>query len=140
MDMRAINPAVIAEYRRSRGRLSGDMAALPVLLLTTTGRRTGERHTTPLGYVEDDGRYVVAASAGGAPSDPDWYRNLVASPRVTVEAGPDAWAAVATVADGPDRVHLFDRLAATLPGMADYAATAGREIPVVVLTRGEADG
>jgi deazaflavin-dependent oxidoreductase (nitroreductase family) len=140
MDMRAINPGVITEYRRSGGRLSGERAGLPVLLLTTTGRRTGEPHTTPLGYVEDEGRHVVAASAGGAPSDPDWYRNLVASPRVSIEVGAGAWAAVATIAVEPDRQHLFDRLASTLPGMSDYATAAGREIPVVVLSRERAGG
>jgi deazaflavin-dependent oxidoreductase (nitroreductase family) len=134
MDMTAINPGVIAEYRRTGGTLSGDLAALPVLLLTTTGRRSGRAHTTPLGYITDGERFVVAASAGGSPSDPDWYRNLTASPSVTVEVGADRYAAHAAVATGTDHDRLLGRLAATLPGMADYAATVARRIPVVVLT------
>ena len=134
MDMKALNPAVIDEYRRTGGRLSGDLAGLPVLLLTTTGRRTSRPITNPLGYVEDAGRFVVAASAGGAPSDPDWYRNLMAAPSVTVEVGTTRRRAEATIANGSDRERLFSRLAEALPGMADYAATAGREIPVVILT------
>lgn len=137
MDMSAINPEVIDEYRRTGGVLSGEMAGLPVLLLTTTGRRSGESRTTPLGYIEDRGRFVVGAAAGGAPSDPDWYHNLVAYPSVTVEVGWDAHAAEATVTTGPERDRLFERLASTLPGMRDHGATVEREIPVVVLTPGE---
>jgi deazaflavin-dependent oxidoreductase (nitroreductase family) len=134
MDLKSINPAVIEEYRRSGGSLTGPMAGLPVLLLTTTGRRSGGSHTVPLGYVQDGAGFVVAASAGGAPADPDWYRNLSASPTVAVEVGADRYRAHARRATGPDRDRLFDRLAATLPGLADYAVSAGREIPVVVLT------
>jgi len=140
MDMRTINPMVIAEYRRSGGALSGDMAGLPVLLVTTTGRRSGKPHTTPLGYIEDDNRFVVAASAGGAPSDPDWYRNLVASSSVTVEVGSYTYAAEATITTGAERDRLFDRLASTLPGMADHANTSGRVIPVAVLIPRRTEG
>lgn len=134
------NPAIIDEYRRSGGTLSGVLAGLPVLLLTTTGRTSGRPHTTPLGYVSDGVRLVVAASAAGAPEDPDWYRNLVASPTVTVEVGTDTFTAEAAVATGTDRDRYFDQLAAALPPLAGYAAGAGREIPVVVLTPALARG
>jgi deazaflavin-dependent oxidoreductase (nitroreductase family) len=132
--MTAINTSVIEQYRRNGGRLSGPMADLPVLLLTTTGRRSGRPHTTPLGYVTDGARFVVAASAGGAAADPNWYHNLLAVPSVTIEVGPDTHTAQASIARGAYRDRLFDRLAATLPGMSDYAARRTREIPVVVLT------
>jgi len=138
--MKAINVGVIEEYRRSGGSLSGDLAELPVLLLTTRGRRTGAAHVTPLGYIEDGDGYVVVGSAGGAPSDPDWCRNLVATPAVTVEVGAAAYPARATVAAGPERQRLFDRLEAALPGMAKYAEASGRQVPVVVLTPERSDG
>jgi deazaflavin-dependent oxidoreductase (nitroreductase family) len=140
MDMKAINPGVIEEYRRTGGRLSGELGAMPVLLLTTTGRRSGTAHTTPLGYVEDGARFVVAASAAGSAVDPDWYRNLVASPSVTVEVGADSRTVRATVARGAERDRLFERLTATLPGMAQYAAASGREVPVVVLNPEQTNG
>jgi deazaflavin-dependent oxidoreductase (nitroreductase family) len=133
MDMRAINPTVIEEYRRTGGRLGGELAELPVLLLTTVGGRTGRPHTTPLGYVEDAGCYVVAASAGGSPRHPDWYRNLVVEPTVTVEIDGATHVADARVALGADRSRLFARLAGALPGMEDYAVAVEREIPVVIL-------
>lgn len=134
MDMTTINPGVVEEYRRGGGRLSGELASLPVLLLTTTGRRSGRPHTTPLGYITDGPRFVVAASAGGAPSDPDWYRNFVATPSATIEVGSRTHSVDATVVAGNYRAGLFDRLARTLTGMASYAANVLREIPVVVLT------
>ena len=110
------------------------MADLPVLLLTTTGRRTGAAHTSPLGFVRDGRRLVVAAANGGRPVVPDWYRNLVATDTVTVEVGSRIRRAVAaTVTDG-ERPRLWAQLAATLPGLTDYAVSAGREIPVVALT------
>jgi len=139
-DIREINPAAIAQYRASGDVLSGPMEGFPVLPLTTTGRRSGRPHTTPLGFVEHGGRLVVAASAGGAATDPDWYRNLVASPVVIVEVGASTWAGVAEVVVGTERTRLFERLAAALPGMAEYATSAGRAIAVVALSPTEASG
>lgn len=134
MDMKDINPHVIADFRANGGQLSGDMTGLPVLLLTTIGRRSGAEHTTPLGYIEHGGAYVVAASAGGAPSNPDWYHNLVADPTASIEVGTREHQAIARTATSDLRAELFDALATSLPGLADYARSAGREIPVVVLT------
>lgn len=134
-DMRTINPTVIAEYRHSGGTLTGSLAGLPVLLLTTTGRRSGRPHTTPLGYIADGDRFVVAASAGGARTDPDWYRNLLAMPAVTVELGTVTWPGTAEPVAGAGRGRLFGILAARLPGMAEYATAAGRPIPIVTLTK-----
>lgn len=139
-DMRAINTAVIDEFRRSGGALSGKMAGRPILLLTTTGRTSGTPHTTPLVFVDDGGRRVVVASNGGARTEPDWYRNLLASPNATVEVGTITIDAVASVTAGTERARLFDQLTATFPEIADYVTSAGREIPVVVLAKAHEDG
>jgi deazaflavin-dependent oxidoreductase (nitroreductase family) len=135
VDMREVNTAVIAEYRANAGRLSGLMEGQPVLLLTTTGRRTGRPHTTPLGYTVQDGRLVVAASNGGAPTDPHWYGNLVAAPQVGVELLAERFDATAVVLEGDERDEMFAHHACVLPGVADYARVAGRVIPLVALHR-----
>lgn len=133
--MREINPSVIAEYRATGGKLSGPMAGLPVLLLTTTGRRSGKSHVTPLGFATDGDRLIVAAANGGAASDPHWFRNLVTAPEVVVELGAERFNATAVVVAGHDRNRLFEQLASALPGMAEYPQTSGRTIPVIALTR-----
>jgi deazaflavin-dependent oxidoreductase (nitroreductase family) len=133
-DMKAINPAIIDEYRRTSGKLSGVFDGVPVLLLTTTGRRSGTPHTTPLGYIEDDGGFVVVASAGGAAADPDWYRNLAETGSATIQVGAEQSRVSPTVALGPERQRLFDRLAEALPPLAGYVQIARRTIPVVILT------
>ena len=134
-DMREINPSVIAEYRATGGKLSGPMAGLPVLLLTTSGRRTGDSHTTPLGFTTDGHRLIVAASNGAAASDPHWFRNLLAAPEVRVELGAERFGATAVVVEDRDRDRLFEQLASALPGMAEYPRISGRIIPVIALTR-----
>lgn len=135
MDIRDVNAGVIEEYRATGGQLSGLMSGLPVLLLTTTGRRTGRAHTTPLGYTVQGGRLVVAASNGGAATDPDWLVNLVAAPAVGVELHDQRFDATAAVVRGEDRDEMFAHHACVLPGMSDYARVAGRVIPVVALDR-----
>lgn len=134
-DMREINPSVISEYRATGGRLSGPMAGLPVLLLTTVGSRSGNSHTTPLGFAIDGDRLIVAASNGGAASDPHWFRNLVAAPEVSVELGAERFNATAMVVEGHERARLFEQLGSALPGTAGYARTSGRTIPVIALIR-----
>lgn len=112
-----------------------------LLLLTTTGARSGKRHTTPLGYVRDErGRPLVTGSAGGAPRHPDWYHNLLAHPVVEVELGAETFPAVAVPAEGADRDRLFALVVRAAPGYADYEAKAGRQLPVVALERIEAEG
>src|SRR5204862_7843986 len=129
------NQRVIAEFRASRGTPSGPAGGRPLLLLTTTGARTGQRHTTPLVYLDDGERLLVFASKGGAPAHPDWYDNLVANPRVTVEVGQETYEAEASVLSGAERDRLFARQVAVMPNFGEYQQKTRRTIPVVALTR-----
>ena len=107
----------------------------PILILTTTGRRSGEERVKPLIFGEDDGRYVVVASKGGAKHHPDWYLNLQADPDVHVQVKADRFAARARTAEGEERVRLWERMAEIWPAYDDYRQKTDREIPVVVLER-----
>ncbi|HEY3683795.1 MAG TPA: nitroreductase/quinone reductase family protein [Streptosporangiaceae bacterium] len=127
------NQAVIDEFRANSGRVGGYFAEGRLLLLTTTGRRTGARHTTPVAYLPDGGRVLVIASAGGAPRHPAWFHNLVAHPRVTVEDGVFTYPATAAVLEGAERHTLFARAAEADPGWAAYEEKSGRLLPVVAL-------
>jgi deazaflavin-dependent oxidoreductase (nitroreductase family) len=129
------NQAIIAEFRANGGRVGGRFADRQMLLLTTTGARSGLPRTSPLVYTTDGERMVIIASKGGAPTNPDWYHNLLANPRVTVERGVERFTAHATVAEGAERDRLFDQMAAGLPGFAEYQRNTARRIPVVVLER-----
>lgn len=129
------NEKLIAEFRANGGQVTGIFAGRPLLLLTTTGRKSGAPRTMPLVYSTDGDRLVVIASKGGAPTNPDWYYNLVANPEVTVELGAETFQARATVAEGAERERLYDQQAATMPAFAEYKQKTTREIPVVVLER-----
>jgi deazaflavin-dependent oxidoreductase (nitroreductase family) len=107
---------------------------VPTLLLTTTGRRTGQKFFFPLIYGRQGKGYVVIASKGGAPEHPGWYRNLVADPKVSMQVGSEQIRATARTASGTERAQLWKQLAEIYPPYDDYQAKAGaREIPVVVL-------
>lgn len=132
------NEQVIREFRANKGRvghLGGFLEDFPVLLLTTTGARSGRPHTTPLGYVEDGGRLVVFASAAGSPSNPAWYHNLVAHPEVRVEVGEESFGAVAVVAEGAERERLWALAVASDPALDGYRAKMDRRIPMIALER-----
>ncbi len=130
------NVAVIAEFRANGGVVGGRYAGRPMMLLTTTGAKSGQERITPLNYSADGTRIVVIASRGGAPTHPDWYRNLVANPEVTVEVGTERYRARARTAREPERTRLFDRQAALMPFFDEYRQqVTAREIPVVVLER-----
>src|SRR5271165_7127659 len=101
------NQTVIAEFRSSGGKISGNFEGAPVLLLTTTGAKTGRKHTTPTMYLVDGDRLAVFASKAGAPTNPDWYHNLVANPRATVEVGTEVFDVDAEVANPEKRDHLY---------------------------------
>jgi deazaflavin-dependent oxidoreductase (nitroreductase family) len=131
-DMKAHNRNVIAEFRARGGVEDGR----PLLLLTTTGRRTGEPRTTPMMFIPDGDRLLVIASNAGAAKDPDWYRNLVEHPAVTVEVTGDTYPATAVVPRGAERDRLFAEVMARYPFFADHQAKVSRSIPVVVLVRG----
>ncbi|MET9384649.1 nitroreductase/quinone reductase family protein [Streptomyces sp. NPDC002928] len=128
------NQHVIDEFRANNGRVGGCFEGARLLLLTTTGDRTGTPHTTPLGYLPDGGdRVLVIASAGGSPRHPHWFRNLLARPRATVESGAFTYEARAVVLEGEERDHAFARAVEADPGWAAYQEKAGRIIPVVAL-------
>ncbi|MGK5440628.1 nitroreductase/quinone reductase family protein [Micromonospora sp. URMC 105] len=127
------NTPIIEEFRANAGRVGGWFEGARLLLLTTTGARTGAEHTTPLGYLPDGDRVLVIASAGGAPRHPQWFRNLVADPLVTVEDGVFTYRARAEVLTDADRDRAFARAAEADPGWADYQDRAGRRLPVVAL-------
>lgn len=128
------NQQIIDEFRANGGRVGGPFEGARLLLLTTTGARSGTPHTVPVGYLPDGGdRVLVIASAGGAPNHPDWFHNLVAHPRVTVENGVFTYQAEAVVLTGAERDRVFARAAEADPGWADYQAKAARVLPVVAL-------
>jgi deazaflavin-dependent oxidoreductase (nitroreductase family) len=129
------NKAVVEEFRANSGKVGGNFAARQLLLLHTTGAKSGQTRINPLVYIKDGDRFVVVASKGGAPTNPDWYHNLVANPLVTVEAGIEKFQARATVAEEPERTRLFDQMAATMPGFGDYQLKTTRILPIVLLTR-----
>ena len=113
----------------------GGPGLLPTLLLTTTGRRSGQPIIMPLIYGEAGGKYVIVASKGGAPAHPGWYLNLVAHPTVEVQVGADRFRATARTTTGEERARLWQTMAAIFPPYNAYQATTQREIPVVVLER-----
>src|SRR5206468_12619578 len=106
-----------------------------LLLLTTTGAKSGQQRVAPLAFTRDSERYVVIASKGGSPTSPDWYHNLVANPRVIVEVGTECFPALARVTSGEERERLFAAQAALMPGFAEYQKQTSREIPVGVFER-----
>jgi deazaflavin-dependent oxidoreductase (nitroreductase family) len=133
-DWNTQNRLIIAEFRANQGRVGGYFADKPLLLLTTTGARTGKRRTNPLGYLSDAGRYVVFASVVGEPRNPDWYYNVRANPEAFIEVGTDSFPATAEQATGTERQRLFDRHAAAHPQWAQYQTRTTRPIPVIILT------
>jgi deazaflavin-dependent oxidoreductase (nitroreductase family) len=134
-NINAFNDAIIEEFRANGGRLGGAFKGAPMLLLTTTGAKSGRERTTPLAYTTDGDDLVVIAPMGGAPKSPAWFHNLVANPGVTVEVGTDTYAAHAVAVEGDERDRLYAQMAAVLPNFTEYQQKTTRVIPVVVLTR-----
>jgi len=132
--MRAMGALNIRVYRASGGRVMGKVRGVPVLLLTVAGRRTRVPHTTPVAYFEDGGRFIVTGSAGGAPSDPQWFRNLRHADRAVIEIGPRRIDVTVTIAGPDEHKMLWEQLVARAPFFAKYQAKVEREIPMAVLT------
>jgi deazaflavin-dependent oxidoreductase (nitroreductase family) len=122
-------------YRRSGGKVGGRFGRAPMLLLTTTGRRSGQARTVPLIYLADGERFVVAASNAGQDHDPAWYGNLQAQPAAEVEAGDRRIPVTGRVADPAERAALWPRLVAIFGNYAKYEQRTDRPIPVVILER-----
>ena len=129
------NRKVIEEFRANGGKVGGTYANRDLLLLTTTGAKSGREYTTPLAYLRDGDRIVIIASFAGGPRNPDWYYNLLAHPTVTVELGRERFAAQATVTSGEERQRLFDQQARLVPHFAEYQRKTSRQIPVIALRR-----
>jgi F420H(2)-dependent quinone reductase len=128
-----IMQAMVGLYRLTKGGFGGRMAGLNVLLLTTTGRKTGKTRTTPLGYFEEDGGYVIIASNAGGDTHPAWYHNLKSNPRVQIEIKDRKLEANAEVIAPDRRSELWARLTAMSPQYAGYETKTTREIPMVML-------
>jgi deazaflavin-dependent oxidoreductase (nitroreductase family) len=135
MDFKEWNKAVIAEFRANGGKVGGDIAHLDVLLLHTTGAKSGAERINPLAYLKEGDTHYVFASMGGAPRDPDWYHNVLANPAVGVEVGTERFDATASEVTGAERDRIYAQVAAKWPQFADYEKATDRVIPVVALTR-----
>jgi len=134
-DVNEFNRKLIEEFRANDGATSGPFAQAPLLLMTTTGARSGKERIIPIVYTRDGDRLVIAASKGGAPTNPDWFHNVTAQPDVTVEVPGEMFAAHASVAEGAERDRLFAAHADAMPGFAEYATKTDRVIPIIVLER-----
>jgi deazaflavin-dependent oxidoreductase (nitroreductase family) len=121
-------------YRLTRGRIGHRTGPLSHLLLTATGRKSGQKRTCPLTYLEDGNRYVLIASNGGNEKHPVWYLNLKTNPQATVEVGPKKLGVVASTASGEERARLWSAAVRMNPQYSTYEGITSREIPVVVLT------
>ena len=130
-----LNRKVIEEFRANAGRVGGTFEGRPLLLLTTTGRKTGRTYTTPVMYLADGDGYCIFASKGGAPEHPAWYLNLVANPRVIVEVRTERFEAQAAVVGPEERDALYRKQASLYSQFAEYERKTTRTIPVVRLTR-----
>jgi deazaflavin-dependent oxidoreductase (nitroreductase family) len=129
------NKQIIAEFRANNGKVGGPFENMTLLLLHTTGAKSGKPRINPLATIKDGDRWVIVASKGGAPSNPDWYYNLVANPQVGVEYGTEKFDAQATVTEEPERTQLYNKVAALYPTFAEYAERTERVIPVITLER-----
>lgn len=128
------NDKIIEEFRTNAGRVGGNFQGAPLLLLHTTGAKSGKERVNPMMYQALDGDSVaVFASKAGAPDNPDWFHNVVANPEVTAEIGTRTERFVARVAEGDERDQIWTRQKGAYPGFTDYEEKTDREIPVVVL-------
>lgn len=129
------NRQIINEFRANQGKVGGTFEDLPLLLLYTTGAKSGLLRVNPLTYLADDERYIVVASKMGAPTNPDWYHNIVANPEISAEVDTEQFPALATVAMESERTQLYEKMEAKFAWNAEYRSKTARSIPVVILTR-----
>ncbi len=127
------NRQVIEEFRANAGKVGGQFEGAPLLLLHSTGAKSGQERINPMMYQADGDNYAVFASKAGAATNPDWYHNLVANPQASIEVGDRTVEVLAHVADDDSRDRLWSRQKERYPGFADYEAKTTRQIPVVVL-------
>jgi len=127
------NTRIIEEFRANHGKVGGQFEGAPLLLLHTTGAKTGQARVNPVMYLPDGDDHVVFASKAGASTSPDWYHNLLANPRASIEVGDQTLNVVARVAEGETRERLWSKQKELYPGFAEYEAKTTRQIPVVIL-------
>jgi deazaflavin-dependent oxidoreductase (nitroreductase family) len=130
------NKSIIEEFRANGGKVGGPFEGGTLLLLTTKGAKSGKPRISPLAYTTDGDRFVIIASKGGAPTNPDWYHNLLAHPTATVEVGTEQFEVKPTVVlEEPERSRLYGKMAAKMPGFVEYERKTTRKIPVVLLEK-----
>jgi deazaflavin-dependent oxidoreductase (nitroreductase family) len=132
-DMSDYNAPIIEEFRANEGRVGGPFEGASMLLLHTTGAKTGQPRVNPLVYLPDGDRYVVFGSKGGAPTNPDWYHNLIANPDVTIEVGTSTIPVRAREITGPERDELYARQVERRASFAEYPKKTARLIPAIAL-------
>jgi deazaflavin-dependent oxidoreductase (nitroreductase family) len=130
------NTAIIDEFRANGGKVGGPFEGAPLLLLHTTGAKSGQQRVSPMMYRRVGDGYAVFGSKAGAPTHPDWYHNLIAHPSVQAEIGSQTLQLTARVAEGDERDQIWSAHKADFPGFADYERSTTRQIPVVILEAG----
>jgi len=128
------NMAIIQEFRANGGKVGGPFAGKSLLLLHTVGAKSGQPRINPVACIKDGDRLAIIASKGGAPTNPDWYYNIVATPLVSLETGTENFQARASIAVEPERTRLYNQMVEMMPGFAEYERKTTRVIPVVILT------
>ena len=129
------NKKIIEEFRANKGKVGGPFEGANLLLLHTKGAKSGLERINPVMYFTDGDRYVVIASKGGADTHPDWYRNILANPNLSVEVGTEKFPVTAKVTSEPERTKLYEKMESISSGFTDYKSKTSRTIPVITLTR-----
>ena len=129
------NRQIIEEFRTNGGKVGGPLEGVTLLLLTTTGAKSGQKRVSPLGYLPEGDRIFIFGVKGGAPTNPDWYHNLVAHPTATVEIGTEQFEATAKVVGAEERDQIYAKQVQRIPAMGEYEKQMTRKIPVVELVR-----
>ncbi len=129
------NQRIIEEFRANKGKIGGVFEGKHLLLLSSTGAKSGQRRINPLAYLPDGDRLIIFATKGGAPTNPDWYYNLLAHPEATVEVGSEEFVVTASVVQGVERDQLYAQQVAVTPAFGDYEQKTPRKIPVIALKK-----
>src|SRR6478736_10124250 len=133
--MKAFNKSIIEEFRANDGKVGGPFAGADLLLLTTTGAKSGQPRLAPLAYLPIDGRMIIIGSKAGADTNPDWVHNLRANPRAHVEVGTDAYDVTGRELPKADRDGIFEKVVATAPAFGEYQSKTSRVIPLFELQK-----
>jgi deazaflavin-dependent oxidoreductase (nitroreductase family) len=133
--MKAFNTSIVGEFRANGGKVGGPFEGAILLLLTTTGAKSGQPRLAPLAYLTIDGKTIIIGSKAGADTNPDWVHNLRAHPRARIEVGTDAYDVVARELPSAERDDVYPKVVAQAPGFGDYQAKTSRVIPVFELQK-----